>query len=90
MKKNNKNISNSVPLLFETEGARRATGVSNNNSERNCFRSYSFLCSYVPKQEIGNKKSRWIRPAQLQIQPQRTQIKTIFALFVSLCENFVI
>ena len=48
MKGNNKNISNSVPLLFETEGARRATGVSNNNPTRN----------YVPDPEVSEKATR--------------------------------
>ncbi len=48
MRKNNKNISNTEPLLFETEGARRATGVSNNNPNRN----------NIPDPEVSTKATR--------------------------------
>jgi len=58
MKKNNKNISNPVPLLFETEGARRATGVSNNNSAHN----------YIPDPEVSEKATRRRFTAQYKLR----------------------
>ena len=45
MRKSKKSISNVVPLLFETKGARRATGVSNNNQTVNS----------IPDPEVSGK-----------------------------------
>jgi len=57
MRKSNKSISNTVPLLFETEGARRATGVSNNNQAQNS----------VPDPEVSEKATRRRFTAQYKI-----------------------
>ena len=48
MRKKTKSINKAVSLLLETEGARRATGVSNNNPIRN----------YVPDPEVSEKATR--------------------------------
>ena len=58
MRKSNKSISNTVPLLFETEGARRATGVSNNKATRN----------YVPDPEVSEKATRRRFTAQYKLR----------------------
>ena len=58
MRKSNKSISNTVPLLFETEGARRATGVSNNNQAQNS----------IPDPEVSGKATRRRFTAQYKIR----------------------
>jgi len=58
MRKSNKSISNTVPLLFETEGARRATGVSNNNQTQNS----------IPDPEVSEKATRRRFTAQYKIR----------------------
>jgi transposase-like protein len=58
MRKNNKSISNTGPLLFETEGARRATGVSNNNPNQN----------NIPDPEVSTKATRRRFTAQYKLR----------------------
>ena len=58
MRKSNKSISNTAPLLFETEGARRATGVSNNNQTQNS----------IPDPEVSGKATRRRFTAQYKIR----------------------
>jgi transposase-like protein len=57
MKSKYNNIENTVSLLLETEGARRATGVSNNNSTRD----------YVPDPEVSVKATRRRFTAQYKL-----------------------
>lgn len=58
MRKNNQSKSNTTPLLFETEGARRATGVSNNNSNQNT----------IPDPEVSSKATRRRFTAQYKLR----------------------
>jgi transposase-like protein len=58
MKKNNKSIGNTASLLFEMEGARRATGVSNNNETQNS----------IPDPEVSEKATRRRFTAQYKIR----------------------
>ena len=58
MRKSNKSVSNTVPLLFETEGARRVTGVSNNNQAQNS----------IPDPEVSGKATRRRFTAQYKIR----------------------
>jgi transposase len=58
MRKSKKSNSNVVPLLFETEGARRATGVSNNNQTQNS----------IPDPEVSEKATRRRFTAQYKIR----------------------
>jgi len=58
MGKSNKSISNTASLLFETEGARRATGVSNNNPAHND----------IPDPEVSAKAKRRRFTAQYKLR----------------------